>query len=162
MDRTELIKVLHGIARPFGYRRKGGLFWKTGSELTTLIYLQSSRWSRGIYVNVGVTPNEMVTKPVPPSVEYWATQQRGESSDLPFQDQFTRLVLDDEDSMPPEEMTDAFRGLLIWLEDHFGDAETVRKDVLDSYSGSWGILVDWASGKLKEPAHYFRNTRYYP
>jgi hypothetical protein len=161
MKKTELIKVLHGMARPLEYRRKGSLFWKTGNQLTTLIHLQSSRWGRGMYVNFGVTPNEMITKAAPPSVEYWARQKRGESCDSPFKDQFSRLVLDDEDAMRPEEMTEAFRWLLMWIEDHFGDADAMRKAIIDKNSDSWGILEDWAKGELKEPSYYFKDAPYY-
>lgn len=161
MEKPKLVTLLHTIAHPLGYRHKGGLFWKTGNELTTLIYLQRSQWGRGIYVNFGVTPNAMITKAYPPSVEYWAEQRRAESADSPFRDQFAALVMDDEDLMPPEEMADAFRWLLGQIESQFGDAEAVRKDTLDQYPDSWGLLIDWARGTLREPSSYFEDAPYY-
>ena len=161
MDKPKLVAQLHAIACPLGYQHKGGLFWKTGSELTTLIDLQRSRWGRGVYVNFGVTPNAIVTRAYPLSVEYWARQMRAESADSPFRDQFAALVMDDEDLMPPEDMADEFRWLLAWIENHYGDAAVVRKDTLDQYPDSWGLLIDWARGTLREPSSYFEDAPYY-
>lgn len=166
MKKLDLITVVGGLARPLSYRRKNDLLWKTHSELTTLVHLQSSRWGGGKYVNFGITPNTMITKAVPPSVEYWPMQERGESFDSPFRGQFERLVMDDEDTMPPEEMIDAFRWLLAWIEEHLADAAVVGKAILekDPTSGiaqmgpipTEGIMADWARGELKEPSYYFK------
>lgn len=150
-----LALILNTLAKPRSYRRRSGLFWKKHPELTTLIYLQRSRWGGGIYVNFGVHPSALVADK-PPSVEHWGRSLRGESHDGPFREQFIALAKDDDDTMPAEDMTDAFLWLLDWLDAHFADADYVRQMVLQSprhdevlADGFRWCLSDWATGCLK-------------
>lgn len=161
MDTAKLSKVLYEIAKPLGYRRKGNLFWKKGPELTMLIHLQKSRWSPGVYVNFGITPTAMVTRSVAPSVEYWPHGDRARSLESPFSDAFLRMEFDDEDKMAPEEMVDAFRWLLSYLESTYGDAEAFRAKELAElavrdFTGF--IIPDWAKRTLKEPSEYWKDS----
>lgn len=171
MNRADLIKVVHGIARPLGYRRKGALFWKADGELATLIHLQGSRWGKGVYVNFGVIPTGMITKPAPPSTGYWPIEQRAEIFDSPFREQFVGLVTDDEGITPAETMTDAFRWLFTWVEENLADTNNVRRAILEQDPNSgvarmgpipveW-VMYDWARGALKEPSQYYKNLPYY-
>ena len=161
MDTAKLSKVLFEIAKPLGYRRKGNLFWKKGPELTMLIHLQKSRWCPGVYVNFGITPTAMVTRSVAPSVEYWPHGDRATSLESPFRDAFDRLDMDTESKMAPEEMVDAFRWLLSYLESTYGDAEAFRAKTLAKYADrdvAGFIIPDWANHILKEPSEYWKDS----
>lgn len=169
MNRSDLIQAVQGVARPVGCRRKGNLLWTSGDELTTLIYVQSSRWGKGVYVNFGVTPNAMITKDVPPGAGCWGWNRRAERLDGPFRELFWQMAMDDEDAMRAADMTDAVRWLVAWIEENFADAAAVRKTVLDEIDqaahagverGAGFIMDDWARGELKEPTRYFKNTSY--
>lgn len=173
MKKSELLKLLIGIARPLGYERRGSLFWKSGDELTTLVHLQSSRWGGAVYCNIGVIPSSMITRSVPPGPEYWPIGERCETLPSPFQRCFERLAVDDNDEMTSEEMEGGLRWMLAWLEDNFGDAGRVRRSVLGleppspaiasrlSQDAEEWIMTDWARGDLKEPSHYFKGLPYY-
>lgn len=168
MEVSELIQTLAEFARPLGYRRKGTLFWKRYPELTTLIHLQCSRWSDGVYINLGATPNAMVTKPTPPGAGYWGTSRRSESIDSPFKEQFEGLALDATD-VDAANMTEPLRWLLTWIEENLADADRLRQELLDlepnqiiSNAGAVPCMMrDWAHGRLLEPSKYFAGTPYY-
>jgi hypothetical protein len=162
MDTAKLSKVLYEIAKPLGYRRKGNLFWKKGPELTMLIHLQRSQWCPGVYVNFGITPTAMVTRSVAPPVGYWGKSDRALNLESPFRDAFDRLEMDIENKMAPEEMADAFRWLLSYLESTYGDAEAFRAKELAElavrdFTGC--IIPDWAKRTLKEPSEYWKGFR---
>ena len=160
MTKAELITMFRGLARPLGYKNKAGLFWKTGSELTMLIFLQKSACGDGVYVNVGLTTNAMVIKAVPPSVAYWSRMERVEGLESPFLATFERLIMKS-DLVTAEEAAEALRWLLNWMEDRYGDEEAVRKAELCAYPNEWGILIDWAKGNAKPPSFYFPKAAYY-
>lgn len=151
MDNVQLSKVLYEIAKPLGYRRKGALFWKTGAELTMLIHLQRSRWDRGVYINFGVTPTVMVLTSLPPSVAYWASQERAECVESPYREMINRLVTDSDDQLPPEEMMETFQWLLTFLEAQYGDTEADRRHIIQEYGQTSCIITDWANRSMKEP-----------
>jgi hypothetical protein len=161
MDTAKLSKVLFEIAKPLGYRRKGNLFWKKGPELTMLIHLQGSQWCSAVYVNFGITPTALVTRSVAPSVGYWPHGDRATSLESPFRDAFDRLDMDTESKMAPEEMVDAFRWLLSYLESTYGDAEAFRARTLAKYADrdvAGFIIPDWANRTLKEPSEYWKDS----
>lgn len=151
MKRADLIRALSDAARPLGYRRKGGLFWKTGPELTALVHLQDSRWGKGVYVNVGVVPTRAVTGPVPPPVGRWGVAARAEGIGSPFQERFRLLAMGDPDAVRAEDAAEAFAWLMGWIETHLADPDAVRRAVLDPSSWMSDALVyrvmrDWATG----------------
>lgn len=134
-------------------------FWKTGTELTIVIYLQRSRWSRGIYVNYGLIPNTLMVKPYPPNCEYWGTTKRAESTQSPFRDEYLRLSMHGDDSTEPLNMVDAFSWLLSFLESEYGDEEAYRIRLLAKNGDVERIMPAWAKGVLKEPWEYHGNSK---
>jgi hypothetical protein len=169
VDARDVAKLLTPIAHALGYQRRKHLFWKPGHETTLLCELEDNPWGNGVYVNYGITPNPMVTKTTPPSTEYWGLGGRAASLRSPFKDSFERLATDRIDAMPTSEIEGAFRWLLGWMEEQFGDATAVRRAVLNMPEDSctlWDAMVlvlmrDWARGELKEPSRYFGETPYY-
>lgn len=161
MNIKELSSLIWTQAKPRGFKRKGNLFWKTGAELTLLIQLQKSRWSEGVYLNYGVTPNAMVLNGVPPSIGCWGREERAETLESPFRDVFIRLVDRDRPPCTIEEITEAFDWLFKHIEATYGDAEAVRAREIATYGDAWGILSDWANRRLKPPSEYFEGVRYY-
>lgn len=162
MDRTVLIATTRDLAASAGFRRARELFWRKGPEITTFAQLQSSRWAQGVYVNVGVLPNTFITKKTPPGASYWARADRADSLDSPYCEVFRRLALDGEDGVAPAEVRQAIGWLFSWINDHLGDAAVLRANIRESpYKDEPGILEDWARGELKDPRHYWPNTRYY-
>ena len=175
MKTEQMGKLVHQIGKPMGYRRRSGLLWRTRGELTTLIHLQRSQWSGGMYVNLGVIPSELITKAVPPSTGYWPLEERAANLETPHQEMFQQLERDTEDTMQPEEMAEAFTWLLAWMDETFGDTGRVRQALLGiggvtiplvssrlttAQSGEWP-MVDWARGELRSPTHYYKGTPYY-
>ena len=169
MRASDLAKQLIGVARSRGFRRKGPLFWRPNDEVTLLFQLEDNPWGEGVYVNYGATPIAMVTKAAPPSYEYWGVGGRANSLRSPFEESFEQLATGRIDDMSTPEIQDAFRWLLGWMEEQFGDAAAVRNAVLNMPKDScvlWDAMVlvlmrDWARGELKDPSHYFGQTPYY-
>lgn len=167
MDKAEVIKLLNQLSTPLGYNRKGSLFWKSGDELTMLIHLQKSRWGGGLYVNIGVTPNKMITKSTPPGPGYWGWEQRGESLQGPHRQLFEACAHDDNNEMSPMELAKPLAWVLKWMDSHFSDAEAVRAAARQSRSwmhrtGAMSLMMkDWGAGKLKSSKRYFGGTPYY-
>lgn len=173
MKTETLAKMVHQVAKPLGYRRRGGLFWRSRDDgLTTMIHLQRSRWGGGMYVNLGLMPTEHITKAAPPGPEYWPLSMRAAAIESPHQEEFRDLEQDDDDTMPPEEMAGAFTWLLAWMDENFGDADRIRRALLGEIThplissrltaaadGEW-IMLDWARGKLKPPRHDYKGTPY--
>lgn len=164
MNTTELRNVAWNVAKMHGYRRKGVLLWKSGQDLTVILHLQKSAWSKGLYVNWGVTPTAMVIKPYPPGVEYWPVGGRAKDFESPFHNLFDQLESDDNDQLKQEDVREAFVWLLGFLQNEYGNAEAVRQRVLRGGDSPEFIIEAWASGQLKEPWEYFKhfgNTGYY-
>jgi len=162
---TSLINVMDEIVHPVGYQRLGGLFWKRSEELTQLVHLQKSRWGGGVYVNIGVTPTQMITKATPPGTGYWALELRPTSWKGRYFQTFCRL--EDDEPVDAEEVERALQWLVKWMEKRLR-AESVRQDVLDQTSWIWELgiatrmIKDWAGGSLRAPEQYFpEQTRYY-
>lgn len=155
------------VAGDTGYSRRGRLFWKRGPQLTKLVDLQASRWGKGVYVNFGVLPKEMVIGKVPPDVGYAGISERGEHQDGPYRGEFERCAYDDADHMPAEAMRRPLQWLIEWIEDNLTDADAVRQSVLNDgpplfpRNRPFLFMKDWARGQLKEPLHYFEDTPYY-
>ena len=59
MNIKELTIIVAALAKPRGFKRKGTMFYATGTETTAMLHLQKSRWDSGVYVNTGVLPNAM-------------------------------------------------------------------------------------------------------
>lgn len=169
MNKSELGRLLGDLAQPMGYRRRGDLLWKRREELTSLIHLQRDPWSNGTYINLGATPNCMITKPVPPGTGYWGLERRAESMESPFRDHFGELILNRNSELSHDITTDGLRWLLQWIEENLSNAEAVRRAVLEMDPNSCvcrlGVVMlmmrDWADDRLKEPKHYFEGTAYY-
>jgi hypothetical protein len=161
-----LAAVLKPLAERFGYNNRGLLYWKNGEELTKLIHLQASRWHRGgVYVNIGVTPNVLITKRVPPGTGYWALELRPTQWEWASFRVFEALERGtvDHDSARVES---ALRWLVRWIEQSLNEA-TLRAALRDRHhwlaAYATAILKDWALGKLKnDPSDYFGEvTPYY-
>lgn len=157
MDATKLARVVGELAKARGYRRRGLRLWKSGPELTLLIQLQRSQWSRGVYVNYGVTPTAMLIANAPPPLGNWGRTKRAETTPSPFHDAFCQLVQDHDDQMDPAEMIEPFNWLLAHIDAEYGDTEAFRKAELARYGNTWGILPDWANGVLN-PSDYLPTT----
>lgn len=167
MNMNELIQTMDRLARPRGYRHKGGLFWATADELTVLIQLQRSRWGAGIYVNFGVMPTQLITKNRPPSVEYWPLQERGETFESPYKHHFEQMAMD-ERSVTSDAIEEAINWLVGWIDRHLRDPHALRTALYEP--SSWlsqrgpmqeGILADWARDRLRDPIHYYQGLPYY-
>ncbi|MBX3359661.1 MAG: DUF4304 domain-containing protein [Phycisphaeraceae bacterium] len=165
MNCTEMAKVVRGIARPLGYRGRGGLFWRTGDELTRLIHLQRSRWGAGVYVNCGVVPSRFVIKRTPPGSGYWGVEFRPTSWHGPHFDLFCRCEADHEDRMSARTMTRGLRWLVGWMDETYSDEDRVRALVLNrstiQHAHSTIAMKDWARGRLRAPAHYFDGASHF-
>lgn len=157
MNVTDVIRALDDVARPLGYRRKRGLLWKTGRQLTTLVEFQRTPVGRGVYVNIGAMPNRLITGKAPPVAGSWGIEERADCLKSPFRTTFRRLANNDEDQVLPDDCVPAFRWLLAWIEQHLANAAAVRETILemgpDSCVSPIGVVKwamrEWANRKLR-------------
>jgi Domain of unknown function (DUF4304) len=176
MYTKNLTHALRDIAKESGYRHKGGVFWKSyDGEVTSVVQLQRSQWSGGMYVNAGVLPSVMITKEMPPDSSLWFAFRATDLKDSPYQVAFTRLEDDDIDSMDPKDMVPAMRWLFEYLDNRYSNVESVRQQTLAEIeaerprllaecgpAGDQGFpMVDWARGCLRSPASYAPHSKYY-
>ena len=160
-----LTKVTVQCAESAGFERKGSLFWRSEQDLVLLMELQSSQWGQGKYVNLGVNPVSMMTKPIPPGSGYWGLDLRASAVPSPFTEVFRQLEDDHDSTMDPKILLEPLSWLFSWLVDEWADNDRVRAAAL--HEDQWYspyvnlVLKDWARGQLRDPRAYYGKTPYY-
>ena len=176
MHTKPLIQALRGTAKSAAFGVHASMLWKSHGELTSVIQLQRSQWSGGMYVNVGIMPTVFMTQDRPPNdVAFGQSFRATDLTESPFDAVFRRLEDDDVDSMNPEDMIPAMNWLFEYLDRRYSNTEEVRQQELLRYAkelprllaqcgpqGGEGLpTADWARGCLRPPASYYPHSKYY-
>lgn len=176
MHTRSLIQALRSAAKDAGFSVHGSMLWKSHGELTSVIQPQRSRWSGGMYINVGIMPTVFMIKERPPSdVAFGQSFRATDLTVSPCHAVFRRLEEDDVDSMDPADMVPAMTWLFGYLERRYSNVEEVRRQELEGYAkelprllaecgpdGGNGLpMVDWARGTLRPPQTYYPDSKYY-
>jgi len=162
MNIKELTIIVAALAKPRGFKRKGTMFYATGTETTAMLHLQKSRWDSGVYVNTGVLPNAMCVRKYPPSVGYWMMQDRAYEIASPFKEYFLWLGSGDDRDFEDDAPVEVFGWLLDWLAQQYLDARALTETVrAGPFHNERGILEDWVRGELQPPRSYWPATPYY-
>lgn len=153
MDYARLVILTNSLATAHGYRRRSGLYWKTGGELTRMIHLQRSPWGPAVYVNMAVTPSSRLKgRDRPSPYKGWGLVLRATTWSGPFRATFQRAERDYDDEMSPEQLIKPLRWLFAEVEQHLAslpfvvsvvlDGRTVESDAADLAFKTWARRHD--------------------
>jgi hypothetical protein len=140
MEAKELTAAVTAIARDHGFRSKGRVFYKVGTDLRPYIELQRSKWGRALYVNVGLS---MVAEA---KLTDWAWLARADDVPGPHRDCFFEFSRDGDGLIDPRTLMAPLEWLFDWVNDNLLDEARIKDDVRRS-SGICSVAPP--SAKLK-------------
>jgi hypothetical protein len=123
--------------KQFGYQRTGGVFWKRGMSITSLVYVRRMTHMPAIQVRFGALPNVFIVDRLPRNEgQFGCVQDARCMFGEPFRDYFAKLA----DMSNPlrdlhdEDLSAAINDLYVWMEVHVVDEQRLRRDIIASES----------------------------